>query len=169
VTSIPASPPPRVYTVDPSKIKTLDDAKPVSYGPVPVWTDAEQEDGPPAGLIPNNGEENVWGRISLPNGEVATIYNGGGVETESMMLDIDWSLQTEEERSNAILARYGGVLKIKEPPEKPPEIGSDVAGFWSSVMGNPALADRMLGAADHRLVPDDLFLDDPLSQAGISA
>jgi hypothetical protein len=160
MTSISGDTPTRAYTLDPSKVRSFPDAKPVSYGPAPVWDDPAQENQPPPGFVPENRPDNVWGKVTLPNGAVATIYNGGGVETESMMLDIDWNLQTEEERAQAILDRYGGVLKIEEPPEKAPEVGSDIAGFWSSVMGNPALADRMLGASDHRLVPDDLYSDD---------
>lgn len=150
--------PPGGIVVDPSKGRSFPDAKPVSYVPEDYFDEKPAVD--PATLVPNNGEENVWGRITLLNGEVATIYNGGGVETESMMLNIDWNLQTEEERTQAILDRYGGMLKINEPPEKAAEIGSDVAGFWSNVMGSPALADRMLGASDPRLVPDDLYSDD---------
>jgi len=141
------------------KVRTFPDAKPVSYGPVPTWTDTEQEEGLPSGFVPYNRTDNVWGKITLPNGEVATIYNGGGVETETMMLDIDWELDAEAERAQAILEKYGGTLKVEEPPPKAPEIGSDVAGFWSSVMGNSTLADRMLSTPDHRLVPDDWISD----------
>lgn len=159
MTSISGATSPRVYTSD-AKGKTYPDAKPDAYGPPPVWDDPALEDQIPPGLIPDNRPDNVWGKISLPNGQTATIYNGGGVETESMMLDIDWSLNTEEERAEAILAKYGGVLKIQPPPEKPPEIGADIANFWSNVIGNPALADRMLGAPDYSLVPDDLYADD---------
>jgi hypothetical protein len=155
MTSISRSIPPGGIIVDPSKGRSFPDAKPVSYGPAPVWDDPAQENQPPPGFVPENRPDNVWGKINLPSGEIVTIYNGGGTETDHMMLDIDWELDTEAERAQAILAKYGGVLKLEEPPAKPPEVGSDVAAFWSNVMGSDALTDHLLSAPSDRLVPEE--------------
>lgn len=160
MTSISSSiPPGGLIVTDPSKIRSLADAVPVSYGPPPVWDDPALENQFPADWIPENRPDNIWGKVTLTNGEVAIIYNGGSVETETMMFDIDWNLQGEQARAQALIDRYGGVLKLQEQPEKPPEIGTDMAAFWSKVMDSPALADRLLGPVDRSLMPDENLPD----------
>jgi hypothetical protein len=159
MTSITGTTPPSAYILDPSKVRTFPDAKPVSYVPERYSDELGKSEEDYASLTPDNRADNVWGRINLPNGDTVTIYNKGGIETDRTMLKIDWNLDTEAERAQAILDKYGGILKVEEPPSRAPEIGSDVAGFWSSVMGNSTLADRMLSGPDHRLVPDDWISD----------
>lgn len=113
-----------------------------------VWT------GVP--LIPVNRPDNVWGRISLPNGDTATIYNGGSVETDHTMLDIDWSVDGEAARAEAILASYGGILEIARiaDPNAPSTAGSDAATLLSSIIDSPALVERMFGIPETQLLPE---------------
>lgn len=72
---------------------------------------AAEANGTP--LISDNRPDNVWGRITLPSGEAVTIYNKGGTESENP-LDIDWTIDGEAARADAIMAKYGGVLEIAD-------------------------------------------------------
>lgn len=117
------------------------------------WRQAEA-DGVP--LIPDNRPDNVWGKITLPSGEVVTIYNKGGTESENP-LDIDWNIDGEAARAEAIMAKYGGTLEIADTADPDaPKPGSDVAALLSNILDNPVLSERMLGAAQYQLVPDEL-------------
>jgi hypothetical protein len=110
-------------------------------------------------LVADNRPDNVWGKITLSNGDTATIYNKGSVETDHTMLDIDWSLDGEANRAEAIMAKYGGTLEIAETvdPDAPMVASSDAATLLSTILDSPALVDRMLSSPEHQLLPDDLM------------
>jgi len=110
-------------------------------------------------LIPDNRPDNVWGKISLPNGDTATIYNKGGVETDHTMLDIDWSIDGEAARADAIIAKYGGVLEIADTadPNASRTVSVDAATLLSNILDSPILVERMLSVPEYQLLPDDLL------------
>ena len=111
--------------------------------------------------MPDNRPDNVWGKITLPSGEIVTIYNKGGTESESA-LDIDWSIDGEAPRADAIMAKYGGVLEIADTADpNAPKFTPDGAILLSRIMESPTLVQRMLGSSDSQFLPDD-----PLLQTG---
>lgn len=112
-----------------------------------------------APLTPDNRPDNIWGKISLPNGDIATIYNKGSVETTRTTLDIDWTIEGEAARAEAIIAMYGGTLEIVDTadPNAPKVAPSDASTLLSTILDSPLLAERMLGVPD-RPLPEDLML-----------
>lgn len=147
----------RICTWDASKAWTAPaDAQPSSYATENIFEKLQQLDDEQAKLTSDNSPDNVWGKITLPDGEVVTIYNGGSVESQSQ-LDIDWDSDGEALRARAIVERYGGTLEVAEPSNSSdPTAGMDIAGLWSSIMGSPTLSERMFSAPDYRIVPDEL-------------
>lgn len=107
-------------------------------------------------LVFDNRPDNVWGKVTLANGDTAIIYNKGGVETDHTMLDIDWNVDGEAARAEAIIARYGGVLEIAEAadPKAPRTAVPDAATLLSNIMDSPALVERMFGIPETQLLPE---------------
>lgn len=119
------------------------------------WLAADASGTP---LVPDNRPDNVWGRITLPSGETVTIYNKGGTESENP-LDIDWTIDGEAARADAIMAKYGGVLEIADTADPDaPTFVPDGATLLSRIMESPTLVQRMLGSGESQLLPDDPLL-----------
>ena len=110
-------------------------------------------------LVPVNRPDNIWGQIALPDGEVVTIYNGGSIESENP-LDVELPMHedSEAERAEAVLARYGGTLEITDLAyiDKVQAPGADAATLLSSMLDSPALVERMLKAPEYQMLRDDL-------------
>ncbi|WP_137156371.1 hypothetical protein [Rhizobium sp. FKL33] len=100
----------------------------------------------------------VWGKITLPSGELVTVYEGGGVQSENE-LDIDWDLNDEISRTQAILAKYGGELKLESASTTTDMSASDLL---STILDSPALSARMLGVSGNQSLADALLADDGL-------
>jgi hypothetical protein len=99
----------------------------------------------------------AWGKITLPGGELVTIYQGGGVAS-THDLHIDWDLDGEVARSQAILAKYGGTLRLENPAPTATDVGA--ADLLSTILDSPTLTSLMLGVSANQSLADALLADD---------
>jgi hypothetical protein len=110
-------------------------------------------------FIADNRLDNVWGTLTLNDGQVVTIYNGGGVESQNALnVELPSEVGCEVERALTILAAYGGTLEIADTATSTPaEIATDISNWLADVLNIPSLAARLSSEFDQSLVPDAML------------